>query len=616
LSFDLCAEQNRLLKRFAKNEAFFAQSEIGAILARQNERLKLHFSSGGVNVREGDRTLFENGALDRAQELAANPLINPRYVPIVVQDFSKEPSERTPITSSGVNHILELAQNDADFTPDQAHFDRYAPLPPIVFYGVETGAHIALLDENEQLSNGAIIYESDPEWFLISCYFLDYSRFLDPAKANLLIVGGKMRGELAYQFFAADRFCRGFVRLELALANGDETADAKRQVSIAHKEALRGWGTSEDELIGVQNAIANAKYPRLSAPAKIALPIAIVGNGASLETLFSFLRENQKRLIIFCAGTALKPLLSAGIKPDFHIEIERMGHLAEILRDAPIGDIPLLAADLVDPTTLLAAKESFVFSRDSSAALAFSKKKVDFSSPIVGNAAFSLALLFSDEIYLCGIDVGFRRDRKIHAAKSFYDDKNDASAEQTPTRGNFSADIWTNSLLAHSRASLENAIALCPQAKVFNLSDGAFIAGTKPLRSNEALIAKKSDKQSAIKAIKKSFIVSDDLLAEVNIKKELKAAKTALISALERHNPQNKKELFAAIREAYLVSFSIEKNLSFGAPFLRGSFWRLANALLKTALCVKRSDISSFYNAAIKSIAQTLENLRLSYQTQ
>jgi hypothetical protein len=553
--------------------------------------------------------LFGESIFEYAKELASNPLINPRYKPIVIQDFAKARTDTNAITAGGINAILALAENDPDFTSDQAHFDESAPLPPIVFYGVGAGAHIAILDENERLSNGAIIYESDPEWFALSCYFLDYSRFLENAKTNLLIVGGKIRGDLAREFFARDRFARGFIRLELAHDNRAENLDAMRQIAIAHKEALRGWGTSEDELVGVKNAFANRGAARLGKSVETGFAIAVVGNGASLETTLDFLRGARAKLLIFSAGTALKPLVSAGIKPDFHIEIERMDHLAAILKAAPIGDTPLIAADLVDRGTLAAAKESFVFTRDSAASGAFGDRKIAFSSPIVGNAALALALEFSNEIYLCGIDAGFRRDQKTHASGSFYDDKDDASAEQIPARGNFSGDIWTNSLLSHSRAALEAAIAAKPRAKVFNLSDGAFIAGAKPLRACEAKIADFGDKTAAINAIKSCFVISANK-PKIDINKELSAAQTLLIASLDNFAPTNKRELFRAAKTALITSLELERDLRFGAPFLRGSFWHMTNTLIKALLCVKRSDTARLYKEGVLIIASALDRLR------
>ncbi|MDR0665728.1 MAG: DUF115 domain-containing protein [Helicobacteraceae bacterium] len=608
MDFDPITKQRRALERFAANERFFAATKLAKYLRKPNERLTLHISQEGFNVKEGDRLLYPEGIFERARKLALNPLANPDYKPIVIQDFSNARTDTNAVTADGINEILRLARADSDFTADQAHFDDSAPLPPIAFYGVGDGTHIALLDEGDRLSNGAIIYESDPEWFVISCYFLDYSRFLDPAKTNLLIVGGKMRAELARSFFAVDRFSRGFVRLELALDNRAENADAMREIALAHKESLRGWGTSEDELVGVKNAIANRSKPRLiNKPREITCPIAVVGNGASLEKLTDFLRENQDRLVIFSAGTALKPLLKAGIKPDFHIEIERMDHLAAILRAAPIADIPLIAADVVDPSTLEAAKESFVFSRDSAAASAFSENRVAFSSPIVGNAAFALALEFSREVYLCGLDAGFRRGRKLHASGSFYDDKEDESAEQIPTRGAFSGDIWTNSLLSHSRAALESAIAAKPLARVFNLSDGAFIVGAKALRVSEAKIPS-GGKLEAIAAIKDSFALSDGA-PRVDIARELDEAKTALIATLSAFAPRNRRELFLAAKTALKNSIALERRLRFGAPFLRGSFWHLTNALIKSSLCVRRSNAASLYKSGADIIAATLGRL-------
>ena len=53
------------------------------------------------------------------------------------------------------------------------------------------------------------------------------------------------------------------------------------------------------------------------------MPAIIVGNGPSLDKEIDFLRKNQDNFVIFCSGSALKPLYKAGITPDFQVEIER-----------------------------------------------------------------------------------------------------------------------------------------------------------------------------------------------------------------------------------------------------------------------------------------------------
>ncbi|MDR3347646.1 MAG: DUF115 domain-containing protein, partial [Helicobacteraceae bacterium] len=387
-----------LLERFAKNERFFARGELKKLFAKQNERLKLHIGADGISVG-GKRlcAIYESACARTRDPLLCGELI-------AISSLQSVENPLSAITCNGINRILALAAKEADFTPSAVHFDSTSPLPITIFYGVQEGILLDII--NDRLLCGAIIYESDVEQFIVSCYFADYERILNDGK--LLIVSGKIQSQLAREYFCDNLIVNSFVRLELNLMNNPIINDAKNAIDIAHKETLRGWGTFEDENLAISHALQNANRPILTAANHIDLPIAVVGSAPSLESTLEFLRRHQDRLIIFSAGTALKPLLNGGVTPDFHIEIERTELIAKVMSDAPIGDIPLIAASIVSPVSLKVAKEALLFVRDSNAAIPLYENGhiVRFASPLVGNAALALSLKFSDQILLCGMDAG------------------------------------------------------------------------------------------------------------------------------------------------------------------------------------------------------------------
>ena len=88
-----------------------------------------------------------------------------------------------------------------------------------------------------------------------------------------------------------------------------------------------GLGYYDDEQISLAHSVANvnAKIPLLKAHGrnKHSTPVFIIGNGPSLDLLKDFLMENKDNAILVSCGTALGSLCNMGIKPDFHVEMER-----------------------------------------------------------------------------------------------------------------------------------------------------------------------------------------------------------------------------------------------------------------------------------------------------
>ena len=101
-----------------------------------------------------------------------------------------------------------------------------------------------------------------------------------------------------------------------------------------------------------------------------------------------------------------------------------------------------LGANVVNPKVFEMAKNPLMYIRE-----AFSLEDrfvLNGSSPIVGNSGIAFASLFTNEIYLCGMDLGFKLGEKIHASGSFYDNSNDTATNGIKIKGNFSNNIYTN----------------------------------------------------------------------------------------------------------------------------------------------------------------------------
>jgi hypothetical protein len=308
----------------------------------------------------------------------------------------------------------------------------------------------------------------------------------------------------------------------------------------------------------------------------------VVANGKSLEKNLDFIRKNKNSMIIISVGTAIKPLLKAGIQSDFHIEQERTEKLDEILKDSlPSYNGYFIGASVVKPEVFKLAKNPLMYMRE---AFTFSDK--DFmlkgSSPLVGNAGFAFAANLTKEIYLCGMDLGFRLNERKHAKGSFYDDTKDTETTGIKVKGNFSDDIYSNALLLSSKKNIE-LIIKHSNLKVYNLSDGAYIEGAIPLKDKTL---PNIQKEKQINKILTSFINTNIITPKINLNKIL----LRIINTL-KYDIKSFKDLTGVID--FINDKLDESYLSYPHEYtlLRGSIYHILNNFYITAHKVSIKEI-------------------------
>jgi hypothetical protein len=472
------------------------------------------------------------------------------------------------VTAKIVNKLIEKAKT-LNYTKS-FYFEKNF-LPATVILGLLAGKHIELLAEKYNFQS-LFIYEPKPEFFAISLYFIDYERLYKKLKGKLFIF---IKNKIDY--FAIEKFyferviTSSFARFTLITYENEFILDAKHKFEEISFLKNRGWGTFEDEIKGIKNHLKNIdKYPLLNSSKKLNIPICIVANGKSLEKNIEFIKKNKDSMIIISVGTAIKPLIKAGIESDFHIEQERIDTLIEALKDIlPKYNGYFLGASVVKPEIFKMAKKTLMYIRE-----AFTLENNYFtlkhSSPIVGNTGIAFASEFSNEIYLCGMDLGFRLGEKKHANGSFYDDKNDIEKNGIKVKGNFSNDIYSNSLLLSSKKNIEKLIKE-KNIKIYNLSDGAYIEGSIPLKDKDL---PKIDKQKYIKEITKCFYKTKSKDKKPNIKKLLLAISKAMDIKVD--SKEKLTSLMEGLEDLIKTYEQIDKETFL---LLRGSLFHILNNL-------------------------------------
>ena len=202
----------------------------------------------------------------------------------------------------------------------------------------------------------------------------------------------------------------------------------------------------------------------------------------------------------------------------------------------------------------------------------------DYSNPTVSNTALAVVTsLGFKNVYLTGVDLGYKSSEQHHSKDSIYYDEGFDNAvtmtEDMKVEGNFCESVYTTAIFDMSRANIEMLLQLNPDVTVHNCSDGAKIQGCTPQPLSElndfskftdkeqvleALLASSSDnKQFSVKkldrAISKSFkevkVILDELMKFVNGKIDNRNELS------EAFHLQNKLLMKLKVRDEYKVSY-------------------------------------------------------------
>ena len=475
---------------------------------------KRNFEIKNDNILDlnSNQYIYPNSISEDSKILAFNPINNNLYKKHFT--FINPPlwEEKFYITGKIVNKLIKRASNLPN--TNGFYFEKDF-LPATLIYGMLAGKHIDLLIQNYEFQS-LLIYEPNPEFFLISLNYIDLEKIYSKLGERFFIqIGGKLSAEIIQKFLNERVVTSTFMQLELKSYNHPLIEDASKKFKEYEAAKIRGWGTYEDEMKGIKNHQKNInKYPLLAKSLDLNIPFCIVANGKSLEKNIEFIKKNQNSMIIISVGTALRPLMKEGIESDFHIEQERIDLLIDALKDIlPEYNGIFLGANVVNPKIFEMAKNPYMYTREGFTFESFYPKVLIFSSPIVGNTGVSFAANFTKEIYLCGMDLGFRLGEKKHSKNSFYDSLEDTQKEGIKIKGNFSDDIYTDSLLLSSKLAIERLIKT-KNLKVYNLSDGAYIENSIPLKDKTL---PKIDKKNYIKEILTTFTTEKFYEKEPNL---------------------------------------------------------------------------------------------------
>lgn len=631
-------------RRYALNMDFFStlNSKLFNELQRPIKQYNIYLHNESLNIIDVHSKVFVYPAkevegtcihsmIEQNLALAQNPLNNPAYT-IYTNNLAlhKLDSQSLPLSADACNKMIDMMLEDFNGA-NRFHLPKYF-LPNMTIFGLLGGMFLQFLLEMGYHFHSLLLFEEDIDLFRISLYFVDYPLLFEHVseRSCYLFVKDLIHKEFVQHYFTHKRITNNFLRLELCLYESPKMKNAQEHVAQSYAINARGWGNFDDEMIGVKNTFENLgnskelKYPILYRIKRVNVPICVVGNGASLDSLLPFIKQNAHKMVIFSCGTALKPLKKAGIMPDFQIEIERIEYLKDVLESAPLGDTTLLCGNIVQPSALRLAKEAYIFMRGGSASAYFGSpyRVVEFAAPYVGNAGFALACLLSNEIIICGLDCGYIKGKTKHARDSFYGDEEVAIPKNSYiVQGNGECEVYADALFSLSSEMMSKAIMTFKPKVVINLGDGAYIRGSRAVRYDD-FVLRNVNKDICIKEIKSYMGVDRHIVFSQDrfYKNEIGDYKNRLLDifrmAVDGQNRpiSNKRELFSRIDAIHTTSLKESAATPFVGILFEGSISHILHTMMLCALHIPNDDISLFYARSVKIIETALEKMVMSYK--
>lgn len=387
--------------------------------------------------------------------------------------------------------------------------------PTVVVFGTGLGYHIQRLLELVDVHH-LLVYEPSETLFALSLATFDWTalsdRLLQPGRTFGVVnnLPGNRGGEALLGLLRQVAQSHLHGARPLVHYNSPDVTEAAAVIQRAMPILLTPRGYYKDQrrqILHTSRNVAKATgWIAKKWPVAPNTDLIVVGSGPSLNESIELIREIRERCVVMTCGSAIRPVLRGGIRPDFHLELETAPEAMAFFRslDDPsvLGSISLVGSAGVFPEMLDLFAEAFLYPRigvTCTSMLTHAAEPLNFSDPTVGNSgvALGLALGFS-RVTLVGIDLGFRDVKRHHASNTVYVDD-----ETGETRTDFKhiglempmmgfddktgyhqtiavtgETITTNDLFLYGIRSLEKLISTSPNAgTVLQCGNGARIDG-------------------------------------------------------------------------------------------------------------------------------------------
>lgn len=525
--------QTKLLRAtFLKNLVFFQQKmpELYELYRDYTpSKVKLTFdSNSNVNIVSNGSLVYANNPKESSSKQVDAYFHTPQQF-ITTLTFSEVPQYEQE------NQLRALYDRRNNLVDSDARYNLLGQGEQMDFMamiGIGMGYHVEQLIQRSKIRY-LFIWEPDKDIFHCAMHIIDFEsiyKHCEKLSGSLVVkLGGNENhfvNEIDYLLKLYGHF--NVARLYMYRHyKSDETEKGFENLSQLCYRFSSGLGFFEDEIISVSHTLTaiKQKLPLLKSPDFFGNPIAnlpvfIIGNGPSLDNDLNFIKQNQCNAIILSCGTALKAVLDADIMPDFHIEMERVAATYEWIDKAghkeKLKNIQTITLNNVYSEIYKLFQKSYIVPKPRDGGMDFlyeyiakeDHPGVYACNPTVTNAATAIAIrLGFENLYLFGIDFGYKDETKHHASASMHNQPDfhgftEKMASAFSVKGNFCDQVLTTQIFDSARGSMEMLLQAYPKVKCFNCSDGALIQLTTAVRSeNIAAMTDIKDKSTQLESL-------------------------------------------------------------------------------------------------------------------
>jgi hypothetical protein len=481
-------------------------------IERPYSRLE-YFADGDLDITLGGKRLYGTDAVTYTQDQLG------RYLDAPTRHFFGRPKpgeDRRMTTAYCVSLVEQAAQQGILFDEARQADDSWYTL----VFGIGLGLHLQTLAEATRCRT-LILVEPMVENIYHSLSVIDWREIFAPSDGTGRTVHFVMENEqeaIASNLRTIIRD-RGASLLDglyfyrhYALATLTQAEEQFHRDFYLH---MTGLGFLEDELVMTANSAINLARGDLRVIAYPVpahdTPVILCGSGPSIDGCYDQLRNLQDRAIIVSLGSCLRSLLSHGIRPDFHIEMENeMDNARNICRtddEFGVDGITLVASTTVQPSGAKRFDDIIYYYRDRVTSSYLFGRGIDWlgsCGPTVTNAGL-IAMLYLGfrKFHLFGVDMGSRDVDRYHASDTFIgmgQAREWGSGARVPVAANFGGTAYAESILRWSRMAIETVVRLHDGVSVINCSDGARIAGTVAMLPHLLTIESPSIDRAALRS--------------------------------------------------------------------------------------------------------------------
>ncbi|MCX6075295.1 MAG: DUF115 domain-containing protein [Campylobacterales bacterium] len=477
------------------------------------ERYSLEYKNGYFDVMdiESKKWFYDTDSTEHAKEIAKLINYNKKdnvyetYLHFDIDDeniamHEETSTEESPLSASA--HLLHYSNKYAN--------DKNTSMKKIykfIFIGTGLGLHIQAVHQRLQ-SSAYFIVEDDLELFKLSLFVTNYGKIhADGSEIIFSIFDDANEFQQNTQKFLETLFIYNhYIKFLNLSVNDEKKLKAIQEIIVSQGYLAFNFAAMTKSFLRPLDYL-KCGYPILnlnSLPNKQLIknkPVLLLGAGPSLGRNIDWVKKNQDKFIIISISTILYELEKHNIKPDIithiHGDYQALPHIQKV-RDVSFFDksVSIFASMAFMEFTEYFKKENvFIFENNSS-------YKNDFGNLVtenVGSSSYKLLLqLQVEEFYMLGIDFALDQEtgathieshEHLKTAKLEEDEDLGGALDYemavVKVPGNFLDEVYSTILYRNQTFELTKvyqAFGTMHTKKIYNLSNGAYIENTLPLK--------------------------------------------------------------------------------------------------------------------------------------